>query len=240
MILRDIYKLLNQISDFTLQEDWDNSGVQVGSLNQTIEKIYLSLDITTELVSKMDENSLLITHHPLVFKPLSSVVEEEFPSNLIYPLIAKKSAHIAMHTNFDKTHLNKYVVEQVLGYKVFELDEFIIYFEVRKNFDEFCDDIKKKLGIKNLNVVKNTKFVDIAAITTGSGASLQQDVKVDCFLTGDIKYHDAMLACEMKKSLIDIKHYESEIFFAKCLQKELKNYEIEGIISNSKNPFIGR
>ena len=52
------------------------------------------------------------------------------------------------------------------------------------------------------------------AIVTGSGMSLIGDVKADCFLTGDIKYHDAMEAKARGISLIDIRHYESERYFS--------------------------
>ena len=62
-------------------------------------------------------------------------------------------------------------------------------------------------------------------------------IEADCFLTGDVKYHDAMQAKSIKLSLIDIGHYESEHFFAEILQKHLKNLGLAVIISSSENPF---
>jgi len=62
-------------------------------------------------------------------------------------------------------------------------------------------------------------------------------VQADCFLTGDIKYHDSKACYENGLSLIDVRHYESERFFATSLQKELKKKGLNGIIANSKNPF---
>jgi len=64
-----------------------------------------------------------------------------------------------------------------------------------------------------------------------------RSVKADCFLTGDIKYHDAMEAKSIKLSLIDIGHYESEHYFAQILQKHLKNLGLKVIIASSENPF---
>ena len=75
------------------------------------------------------------------------------------------------------------------------------------------------------------------ALTTGSGCSLIPKIEADCFLTGDIKYHDAMQAKALNLSLIDIGHYESEQFFAKILEQYLKNLGLEAIITQSKNPF---
>jgi putative NIF3 family GTP cyclohydrolase 1 type 2 len=63
------------------------------------------------------------------------------------------------------------------------------------------------------------------------------EVKADCFLTGDIKYHDAMKAESLNPMMVDIGHYESERFFAEVMMDELKVLPILAIIANSKNPF---
>jgi putative NIF3 family GTP cyclohydrolase 1 type 2 len=63
------------------------------------------------------------------------------------------------------------------------------------------------------------------------------EVNADCFLTGDIKYHDAMKAMSQNLMMVDIGHYESEQFFVDVLQSELKNLGLLGIITQSQNPF---
>jgi putative NIF3 family GTP cyclohydrolase 1 type 2 len=71
--------------------------------------------------------------------------------------------------------------------------------------------------------------------------SLLPYVKADCFLTGDIKYHEAMEAKSKGISLIDIGHFESEKFFSslmdELLQEYLKKNKLKAIITASKNPF---
>ncbi len=66
-------------------------------------------------------------------------------------------------------------------------------------------------------------------------------VNADCFLTGDIKYHDAMEAKARGISLIDIRHYESEKHFSPLLlglvEEYLKKNKLKAIITASKNPF---
>ena len=62
-------------------------------------------------------------------------------------------------------------------------------------------------------------------------------VRADVFLTGDIKYHQALEAAHNNLNLIDIGHFESERYFGKSLAKYLQNLAIPTIISNSKNPF---
>jgi len=85
--------------------------------------------------------------------------------------------------------------------------------------------------------VKCHEQITSIALCTGSGASLMADVKADLFLTGDIKYHDAMTAKSLNLSMIDIGHFESECFFSEVLSTQLKDWQISVIISNSKNPF---
>jgi dinuclear metal center YbgI/SA1388 family protein len=235
--IESLYNILNEISPFELQEAWDNSGLLVGNLDDTISNIFISLDISSELLLDIPNNSLLITHHPLIFKPLKNINYDSFPSNIIKELIKKDITLISLHTNFDKTHLNKFVLRDILGYNISSELDFMCTFEVNDSFDNFCLNISNKLSLDNIKYIKNKDFIQTCTITTGSGASLLPKVKTDCFITGDIKYHDAMLANELKISMIDIDHYESEKFFCEIMQKELEKKDIKTQVKDSKNPF---
>jgi dinuclear metal center YbgI/SA1388 family protein len=238
MKLQEIYGKLNELSPFELQEKWDNSGVQVGSLNQEIEHIVLSIDVDLELLESLKPDTLLITHHPIIFGGLSSIDYDKYPSNLLKIMVEKKISNIAMHTNFDKTHLNKYVANEILGYKIISDEEFVIKFEVNEEFDVFASKVKDAFSLENIKSVKCSDFVKTCALTTGSGGSMIKYIDADCFLTGDIKYHDAMEAKSINMSLIDIGHFESECFFSEILHEHLKVLGLNAIISSSKNPFI--
>ena len=237
MKVSKIYKILDEISPFELQESWDNSGLLVGSMEDEFDKIYVGVDIDSKLLESIESNSLLILHHPLIFSGLKRLNPSLFPSNIIYELIKRDIKLIAMHTNFDKTHLNRYVAYEVLGYKDVECEEFLCYFKVDKSFDEFAKEVSEKLNIKNLRVVKSNERVSKVALCTGSGSSLINEINADCFLTGDIKYHTAIEAKENKISLIDINHFESEVYFGEVLQRELKDKGLNAIIASINNPF---
>jgi len=237
MKVSNILSILDQIAPFELQEKWDNSGLLIGSLEDEFEKIYLSLDISSDLVKQAKPNSLFITHHPLIFDGLKSLNPLKYPSNIIYEMIKKDIKLISLHTNADKAFLNRYVVEKVLGYEITESEEFVCYFEPNKSFKEFYHEISNKLSLDIPQAIKCHDSVKKAALCTGSGASLLSSVKADCFLTGDIKYHSAFEAKENNLSMIDIGHYQSEIFFAKSLSELLKDKGINAIISNCENPF---
>lgn len=237
MKILEIYKYLDNLSPFELQESWDNSGLLVGEFSQDIQRIALSIDVDEELIDSLEEDTLLITHHPLIFGGLKQLEFSKYPANLIQKMIRKNISNIAMHTNFDQTHLNDFVAQEILGYKIIRKDGFVSYLKVDESFDEFSKKVAKAFGLPHARCVKCEEKVSIAALVTGSGCSLMKSIKADCFLTGDVKYHDAMEAKSINLSLIDIGHYESEHFFAQILLKSLKNLGLEVIISSSKNPF---
>ena len=240
MSVEDIYKILDEISPFELQESWDNSGLLVGDWKHDIKHIVLSIDIDEELLESLEEDSLVITHHPIIFGGLKQLQFNQYPAKLLQKMLQKNISNIAMHTNFDQTHLNAYVATQVLGYEISEKEGFVAYLDLGNegvDFDIFARDIAKKLGLEHIKCIKNHEKVKRVALTTGSGASLMKTIKADCFLTGDIKYHDAMEAKTIGLSMIDIGHFESERYFGEILAKDLENLGLSVIISSSKNPF---
>ena len=241
MELKKIYDFLDNLSPFVLQEKWDNAGLLVGSYNDQIENIYLSIDLDEELILNAKENSLIITHHPLIFSGLKKVNYDTYSTKLLRLLIKKNISLISMHTNIDKTHLNKYFVENILGFKIINIQEFISYCDVNMDFEELVNHIYEQTGLKVTKAVRCNDFIKKIAIVTGAGMSLIDEVKADCFLTGDIKYHDAMEAKARGLSLIDIGHYESERCFAVLveglLSEYLKKNKLKAIITASKNPF---
>ena len=241
MQVKEIYNFLDQLSPFVLQEKWDNAGLLVGSFDDEIKKIYISIDLDEELLDEVENNSLIITHHPLIFKGLKRVNYDSYSSKLLQKLIKKDISLISMHTNIDKTHLNKYVVSEILGFKLENTDEFISYANVNMKFNDLVKHISMKLDLKTAKTVRCNDFIKSVAIVTGSGMSLIDEVKADCFLTGDIKYHDAMEAKARGISLIDIRHYESERYFSSLLEGLLSEYlkknKLTAIITASKNPF---
>ena len=237
MKLQEIYDFLNELSPFELQEKWDNSGLQIGEMSREISQIAVSLDIDEALIEENPEGVLFITHHPLIFGGLSALNFSRYPAILIERMIQKKQSLIAMHTNFDQTHLNRYVFEKILGFKMTEQDAFFCTAEGYWTKEELLHQIQDRLGLPVVKIVAPKEEIRSITLTTGAGASLLDSVLSDCFLTGDIKYHDAMKAKAQNLMLVEIGHYESEQFFAEVLLEELKVLPLLAIITNSKNPF---
>ena len=237
MTLKAIYAALDALSPFDLQEKWDNSGLIVGEWEQPISTVVLSIDIDAALLGTLEEGTLLITHHPLIFKGLMALDYSKYPANLLRSMVKKRIANIAMHTNFDQTHLNRWVAQEVLGQSEITQEGFVAYFDVDVDFDTFASSIAADFALAQRKAVKCHERLGRVALVTGSGASLMREIDADCLLTGDIKYHDAMEAKALGLSMIDIGHYESERFFPQVLAPHLKNFGLTVIISSSKNPF---
>lgn len=238
MRVEAIYNVLNELSPFELQASWDNSGLILGSFEQEITNVVLSIDIDEELLESVEEGTLIITHHPLIFSGIKSMDFATYPSKLLAKMIEKRIANIAMHTNFDLTHLNAYVAEKVLGKTVLNRDEYLLYFDVQSSMEEFSAEVTKAFGLTHVkSVIAHDREIRRVALCTGSGASMIGEIDADLFLTGDIKYHDAMEAKMLGLSMIDIGHFESERFFGEILAEDLKNLGLTVIISSSENPF---
>ena len=237
MQLGEIYDELDSISPFSLQDEWDNSGLIIGQRELHVQKVVLSLDVDEFLLDSVESNSLIITHHPLIFKGLKRLDFGSYPSNLIQKMVQKNISLISMHTNFDKTHLNRYVCESVFGFEVLSQDGYVCVCKFENNFKNLALHVKSCLGVEKLRVVCTNEKIKTVAVTTGSGGDLIGQINADCFLTGDIKYHQALEAKSNNLNLIDIGHFESEAYFGEVLAPYLKNLSLKVIMSNSKNPF---
>ncbi len=240
MKIADILKRLDEIAPFETQEKWDNSGLLIGDMERRVESVVLSLDIDRDVIEKAPQNSLIITHHPLIFSGIKSLNFSKYPSNLIELIVKKGIQLISLHTNFDKAILNRYVLETILGWKVKEeLDDFILVAEVDSSGEAIFEHIKERLNLPYLRYTEIPHQIKRVALTTGSGASLKDIVsgKVDLFLTGDIKYHEAFEAKSINLPLLDIGHFESEIGFADSIKPYLDELNLDVQIINSSNPF---
>lgn len=238
--LIEIYDFLDSISPFISQESWDNSGILLGKKSQKISKIFLSLEATKTIAESLESNSLLITHHPLIFKPLKNICSDFYPSNILEILIKKNIALIAMHTNFDLSHLNKNFVKKILGFKDFRIKDFVIKVSFNAKFSDLLAILETKMPDSIFKITQSSDFINDLIIVCGAGVSAISDeniAKNDCIITGDVKYHDAMKFLSLGISIIDVGHYHSERHFGEILQKNLKKIGYKGIILPSQNPF---
>lgn len=239
--VKEIYQICDEISPFSLQEKWDNSGLNLGSMEQEFQNLYVCLEVDENIVQSVESNSLILTHHPLIFSPIKNFDTQSYPCNLLKTLITKNCSLISLHTNFDHTHLNHFFASEVLGFENLQKIEFALTCEITPlSFDSLLSLIHSKLSSPTLPYLKTQESISRVYIVCGSGCSALSLIPPhsnSCLITGDVKYHNAMEAKSLGISLIDVGHYESEKYFAEILYKNLKNFGYEAIISDLENPL---
>ena len=90
-------------TDFPLhfQESWDNSGLQIGSFDRIVDRVVVSLDVDQCSLEKASSSSLIISHHPLFFKPLKSLDFNLPLGSLVQKIINLGVSVYSAHTNLD-------------------------------------------------------------------------------------------------------------------------------------------
>jgi len=99
----DIIKIMETVAPLRLAEEWDNAGLQVGQKDWPVRNIRVALDPLYDVVDAACRNDvdLLITHHPLIFEPLSSIDFNTAVGALIQMATRHQLAIFAAHTNLD-------------------------------------------------------------------------------------------------------------------------------------------
>ena len=90
MTVRELYEKLSARIPEELSESWDNDGIMCCSDDyREVERVLVALDVTDEVVDYAIDNGfdVIISHHPLVFKPISSVNPDNHISRKLIKLI---------------------------------------------------------------------------------------------------------------------------------------------------------
>lgn len=240
----DIYNFIDSIAPFNAAEEWDNSGLLVGDENKTVNKIMFALDCTNDVINQAVSCNadLIITHHPMIFKPISEVTAD----SLVYKLIKNDLSIICAHTNYDKAIDG---VNDILCYTM-NFDRFekidgtclnVAYFNNEIFADDFVKQVNEKLnGIVRYNSVE--KSIKKVAVCSGSGSdylALAKELNCDALLTGDGSHHNFLDADEMGILLVCAGHFETEMIAIAPLADKIKNnFSIECVIAVQKSPII--
>jgi dinuclear metal center YbgI/SA1388 family protein len=101
--VKDFTDYLESVAPLALQESYDNSGLMVGSYQQEVSGILISLDITEEIIDEaIAENcNLIIAHHPILFSGLKKLNGNNYVEKCVIKAIKNNIALYAAHTNLD-------------------------------------------------------------------------------------------------------------------------------------------
>lgn len=100
-----------------MAESWDNSGLQVGDPDTAVERIMVALDATPDVIEAALGAScqLLVTHHPLLFKPMKALSTATHQGKLVHAAIRGNLGVISIHTSYDAAEggLNDLLAERL-------------------------------------------------------------------------------------------------------------------------------
>ncbi len=254
-----VKRLKTQFPEF-IQESYDNTGSQILFQEDSVGKIYICLDADVNTVNDAREKgcNLIISHHPLIFRPVKNLISDEARSGIIMELIASRISLYSMHTNFDKIMYK--ALSGYLGYsdsapliKTEEVNNVetgfgsYVVLDKEKIFDQVLADTKKRLELDFLVYSGDEKKIirSLAFINGSGGGSIEKIIGIhnpDCIITGDVGYHHVKYAIDSGVAVIDAGHYGTEFIFKKLLAesviKVLVDEKIEILISDvEQNPF---
>jgi dinuclear metal center YbgI/SA1388 family protein len=103
MRIREILQAIEQLAPLPLQENFDNSGVQVGDANQEAKGVLLSIDVTENVIwEAINLNcNLIISHHPIAFRSFKSLTGKTYVERCMMLACKHDIVLYAAHTNLD-------------------------------------------------------------------------------------------------------------------------------------------
>lgn len=224
MKVKNILEYLETLAPSYMKYDWDNVGLLCGSREKDAKKILVALDPFMDVCEEAAQigADLIVTHHPLIFRPCKSVTDEDPVGKSILYLISHGIAAVNAHTNLDCAPggVND-TLAKTLGLTDIQIVDPIgeDYGLLRKGFvkeqtlEAFMQTVKKNLGTPVLRYADGGKSVSCVAVGGGScGDEYEAAIKAGCdtFVTADVKYNQFWDAKELGLNLIDAGHYYTE------------------------------
>ncbi len=247
----DIIRYLENKFPPQIAYDWDNCGLQVGTLNTKVSKVLITLDVTKEVVKEAIKYKadLIISHHPLMFKAMQNIVFDSPKGWIIKNLIQHNISVYSAHTNFDQGDggMNDVLAEKI-GIKdpalMDEVDNIGRFGPIEPiPFKDFVLKVKEVFNLTNTKVIgKDNRLIKTVGISGGSGSHHMYAAKrknCDVYITGDVTYHTALDAEQLGITIIDVGHH-IEIAFVEAMIKmlEIEFPEVDFIASIiDTNPY---
>ena len=249
---------LDEVFPFSLALSWDNSGLQAGDPEKEIGTVAVALDPALGVVEAAWKQGVdcVVTHHPLLFKPLSCIDFSTPAGRTVLTLVQNSISLVSLHTNLDVAPGG--LADHVAGLMGMSSEEPLLIEEGRAlgrvgtipsplDFAGFLDTVKDALKITCLRVV-NPPSIDGSrvwrvALCPGSGGDLVHQaasVGAQVYVTGDLKYHQAMEAVDLGLTVVDAGHYGTEMPAVDLLVGTLKRVmgeDVSVIRIESEDPF---
>lgn len=228
-VLRELLAVLDEIAAPAMAEPWDNVGLMVGDPDQSVSGVLVALDASEAIIDEAESRgcNVVVTHHPLIFKPLQSIRTDQVTGRLLTRALAKQMAVVSCHTNLDKVAggVNDVLAASInlQNCRVLSSDHGreddvgfgrIGSLELPTTFSDFLDVMLAVLDLPAVRVagVVPDQVLSVA-VCGGSGSELAtaaMEAGAQVFITGEVKHSTARWAEDAGFCVIDAGHFSTE------------------------------
>jgi dinuclear metal center YbgI/SA1388 family protein len=232
-----VLAIMERAAPAHLAESWDNPGLQIGYPDHRVQAMIAALDPSVGVVTEAAARGalLIVTHHPLFFRPVSSLTLDTFPGDVVHAAVTHGISLISMHTNLDAAHGGiSDVLADMIGLRNVEVLEKsrkeegiglgrVGYLKKPEPVQAVLAGIKASLGVQHLKVTGVlSKLIRRVAVVGGAGGGMVSeaaDSGADLLLTGDVTHHQAIDALQRGLVVVDGGHFATErAAFARVIQ----------------------
>ena len=232
--LSEVVDILESLWPSSGAEEWDAPGLVVGSPDHMVSSVHLMVDATLDSIAEavQDGADLIVAHHPLLLRGVTTVAESTYKGRVIADLIRGGVALYAAHTNADVVPTGTSaqlanlleLTDQVtltesvtpghgLG-RVGTLPSPMSLYELAVKVGEFLP----QTAVGPVVAGDAESMVSQVSVCAGAGDSLLDNPAVlssDVYITSDLRHHPASEAREQAAlaggpSLINISHFAAE------------------------------
>ena len=232
----------------SLAEAWDEVGLVAGHPSAEVTRVMFAVDPTLEVIDEAIEwgAELLITHHPLLLKGVTSVAANTPKGRAVHRLIESGTALLTVHTNGDSavggvsdvladalglenvaplTPAADGLPEEGIG-RVGDLNKSMTLGDFAARVFGILPSVAGGVRVSG----DKDGLVQRVAVCGGAGDSLFDEVRAsnaDLYITADLRHHPASEAREAavngRPYLIDVSHFASEWLWLPAAAEALGN-----------------
>jgi len=228
-------------------EGWDAPGLLAGDPSAPVSRIHLAVDAVLDTVDEAIElgSDLLLVHHPLLLRGVTSVAADRYKGAAITRLIKADCALVAAHTNADvvetgtsaalATALDLRDTRPIVASNGIPSRGIgrVGALPAPTTLGALARRLAEILPPTATGVRASGEFdapISIVALCGGAGDSLLSEpavVGADVYITSDLRHHPASEARENARvaggpALIDISHWASEWLWLEIAAAELR------------------
>lgn len=252
MKVKDIIGIIENYAPLELQADFDNSGAQVCFEQDEVRGVLLCLDVTPAVIDEAVSKgaNMVVSHHPLIFRPLKRLTAGEFVSDAVLKAAAARVSVYSAHTNLDSVlgGLNDFLAGALgVDVDIERAGEGECYrigtVHGSVTFGQFAERAAQTVGAQVRTIGNKDKVIATALVSTGAGGgdrdmfAMCLNSGVDVVVTAEVK-HDVAVSCAQEGlCVVELTHYDSEKCARNILAGLLSNRGVDCLFASEKSPY---